>query len=151
MTGFPSLQELVSAELARRQEASSTFLPFCYTVHDTADAMCDSAAAVSAVEEEHVARLKGEMKRAPTIAPDIVEAVDEALAAAHPKHFARLGRLSIIKHVIVTSGMRHAPVPEAIEDAMPSPGVAPPAARPDKDEVAEHYAERIRRMREEQF
>jgi hypothetical protein len=38
MTG---LREMVKAELARREEASNTFLPFCYTVYDTVDALTD--------------------------------------------------------------------------------------------------------------
>jgi hypothetical protein len=121
--------------------------------------MTNVAAAVQAVEEEHEIRSRprasgeqpGARKGAPRIAPGIEDAVVAALEAAHPKHFARLGRLSIISHVIVDSKTRHAPVPKAIEDGPPSPGAAAPAVRSDRDEVAEHYAARIAAMRQGQF
>jgi hypothetical protein len=148
-----NLKDLVQAELARRAEASSTLLPFTYTTHDEPGAMTDVQTAVSAVEEEHAARVRGEMRTAPTIAAGIAGAVEDALAAAHPKHFARLGRLSIVAHVIVDARTRHAPVPDVVKDAGPSSV----AGRLDDDETearqhaqedaADRAARRIAAMR----
>jgi hypothetical protein len=48
--------------------------------------------------------------------------VEEALAGAHPKHFSRLGRLSILCRIIIDSRMRHAAVPVIEEDMGPVVG-----------------------------
>jgi hypothetical protein len=82
MTG---LRGMIRAELARREEASSTLLPYTYTVYETADASRDVSMAIAAVEAEHAIRSRpcepgaSVSKRAPTIPPDIVASVDEAL------------------------------------------------------------------------
>lgn len=89
---------------------------------------------------------------APTIVPSIAEAVEESLSVRHPKHFARLGRLSIISRVIVDSKMRHAPVPEVFEggdSAVPTTGpgsIQMPDIRPSED-AAERARRRIVAMR----
>jgi hypothetical protein len=67
-----SVRELVQAEIARREEATSAFLPFCYTVHDAPDAMTDVAAAVAAVMAEHATRVgNGGGKAAPPLRPPL--------------------------------------------------------------------------------
>jgi hypothetical protein len=122
-----NLKDLVRAEIARREEASSTFLPFCYTVCDRADALTDIREAVRLIEAEHAVRSRpyrpGEesepCKGAPVIASSIQDAVEAALAAAHPRQFARPG-IGILSHSIVESVRRHAPVPEMTEGAGPA-------------------------------
>jgi hypothetical protein len=150
MTG---LRGMIRAELARREEASIHYNPFTFVVYDKPDALTDVAAAVKAIEEEHESRSRpyraGEVMRkgAPTIVPSIQAAVEAALEARHPRHFER-ARISIICYPIVTSGLRHAPVPDRVEDALPSPaGVPAPIKRADEDDAAERAARRLAALR----
>lgn len=98
MTGFPSLQEMVQRELARREDAQSIFLPFSFIVRDEPAAITDVAAAVKAIEAQTEAVNCGERV---TIASGIRNDVVAALKATHPRRFKKLGNVSILARVIV--------------------------------------------------
>jgi hypothetical protein len=148
MTGFPSLQELVSAELSRRQEVSVSYNPFSVIIHDRDPrAITSVEAAVAAIEARH--ETGGERV---VITADILDPVCAGLESKHPALFRKLGRLSVIARVIIDSRRATAPVP-TVEDALPAPGasVAAPQrsdGRADGDEVQSHYARRIAAMRD---
>jgi hypothetical protein len=151
-----NLKDLVRAEKARREEASTSRNPFCFTVYDAPDSLTDVAAAVAAIEDERAARSRpprageesGIRKGALRIAGSIKDAVVVALQTAHPKHFSKPG-IGIISRIIVTSGLRHAAVPDVLEGSdTPSPGGTPaPDKRAEEDAVAERAARRIAAMR----
>lgn len=140
MTGFPSLQELVQRELARREEAGARYNPFTYVVRDWPGAISDIATAVAAIEAELEARDKGIACSRPVIGPSIQADVEAALHAKYPKRFTRSG-VGIIVRTIVDSTMRHSEVPKVGIDAGPSS----PIARLDDDKAA---AERARQQAE---
>jgi hypothetical protein len=104
MSGFPSLQQMVSAELARRENANAVFQPFTFTVCDNPGATTDVTAAVAAIEEE--LKTRGcERRRAPVVARDIQDAVCEALQAAHPRLFQKLGKAPRMRRISSGAGM----------------------------------------------
>jgi hypothetical protein len=128
--------------------------PFCYLVADEPGALTSVGEAISAIEAEVEARNSGKSHRYTVIMPYIQDAVVDALAAAHPKHFDR-GRLGVICRVVVDSRMRHAAVPEAREDAGPLSVVGrldddkPPVeeARQRESDAVEKAAKRIAALR----
>jgi hypothetical protein len=110
--------------------------------------MTNTEEAVSAIEAQHQAG--GDRVR---INPSIAESVYASLEQRHQHMFRKLGRLSILARVIVDSTTRLAPIPEPMEDAMPSPGAV--TGRADGDEVQRHNdevqraADRLRQLRKE--
>jgi len=131
MPGFPSLQEMVQRELARRQEGDGQYPCLAFVVYDKRHgALTDVEAAVKAIVEQ--AEDGGDRVY---IASSIREAVVAALDAKFPKR-------RILIRTIVGSAMRDAPIPEAAEGAGPSS----PAARLD---AVERARERLAKLRGE--
>jgi hypothetical protein len=134
------LQQMVAAEIARRQESENQKPAFWFVAHDQPGALTDIRQAVAAIVE----RTDGDDQGKPIyVAHSIEKAVMDALQAAHPKRY-------VMCNSVVDSARRHAPVPETSETAAPSapieidrPGEPP---RPDED-VASRAAERIARLR----
>jgi hypothetical protein len=152
------LRELVQAEIARRTEANESFNPFSFTVNDAPGALTDVAAAVRAIEAQTAA---GNNAERVTIASGIRADVEKALAAAHPRRFARPG-VAIIRRVIIKPGLGdipHAPWRSRVgDDTIPAEVMRPgrfiddgepllgfPETVPD---AIEHGAERISKLRD---
>lgn len=127
MTGFPSLQELVQRELARRQDEGASYNPFRFVVKNGSKGVTNVEEAVAAIEAELEARDKDIACASPVIALSIKDAVIAALQAEHPKRFTRPG-VGIIVRKLIDSSMRLVPVPAISEYDGPSASPAAPSA-----------------------